>query len=261
LVKEQRAAGLAMYRNLKAKAPVAAEYPPQRGAETMTKIRHAVSRALNSLFHSSERTAPMIILHLDSSILGAYSASREISAAIVSRLLELHSGSNVTYHDLAAKPPLHLSGAHMAAFQGAPVEDALVGADIGQGGSYIDELFAADIIVIGTPMYNFAIPTQLKGWLDRVIVAGKTFRYGENGIPESLLPAGKTIFIASSRGGFYAEGSPIAAFDFQENYLKAALGFIGLTNITVIRAEGLATGDDAKTASITQAKGEAAAIT
>lgn len=201
----------------------------------------------------------MNILHLDSSILGAYSASRDISATILDRLVALNPGAKVTYRDLDAQPPLHLSSAHMAVFQGAPVEDAVLGADLGTSGAYIEELFAADSIVIGAPMYNFTISTQLKAWIDRVVVAGKTFQYSANG-PESLLPYGKKVFLASTRGGAYGEGSPAASLEHHESYLRGVLGFIGLTDVTVVRAEGLAMGDDAKAASITQAKDQIAAL-
>jgi FMN-dependent NADH-azoreductase len=195
----------------------------------------------------------MHILHLDSSILGGHSVSKDLSAAIVARLVELHPDATVTYHDLDATPPRHLSSAHLAAFQGAPVEEAELGADLGKGGTYIEELFAADLIVIGAPMYNFTISTQLKSWLDRVVIAGKTFQYGANG-PESLLPSGKRVFIAVSRGGHYGEGSPAAFLQHHESYLKGVLGFIGLTDITLVRAEGLAMGDLAKAAAIGAAK-------
>jgi FMN-dependent NADH-azoreductase len=172
----------------------------------------------------------------------------------------LNPGAQVTYRDLAAEPPLHLSSAHMAVFPGAPVEDAALGIDLGKSSAYVQELFAADIIVIGAPMYNFTISTQLKSWIDRVIVAGKTFQYGANGRPESLLPPGKKVFLASTRGGAYGEGSPAAFLKHHECYLRGALGFIGLTDVAVVRAEGLAMGDDAKAAAIAQAKGQIAAF-
>jgi len=116
---------------------------------------------------------------------------------------------------------------------------------------------AADIVVIGAPMYNFTVSTQLKSWIDRVIVAGKTFQYGASG-PESLLPLGKKVFLASTRGGAHGEGSPAAFLEHHESYLRGALGFIGLTDITVVRAEGLSMGDDAKAAAIARAKGQIA---
>jgi FMN-dependent NADH-azoreductase len=225
----------------------------------MSIFLEPITRRFLSLFQSPQRIKTMNILHLDSSIMGAYSASRDISAAIVDRLGELNPGAQVTYRDLAAEPPLHLSGAHMSVFQGAPVEDAVLGTDVGKSSAYIQELFAADIIVIGAPMYNFTISTQLKSWIDRVIVASKTFQYGANG-PESLLPPGKKVFLASTRGGAYGEGSPAAFLEHHESYLHGALGFIGLTDVTVVRAEGLAMGDDAKAAAIAQARGQIAAL-
>src|SRR5579871_1688117 len=119
----------------------------------------------------------MKLLHIDSSVSGAGSASRELTADIVARQQKLHPGLEVIYRDLAADAALHLSPAHLAAFQGSAVSDAHLGADLAKGGAYLQELFDADIIVIGAPMYNFSIPSQLKAWIDRVVVAGKTFRY------------------------------------------------------------------------------------
>ena len=203
----------------------------------------------------------MKLLHLDSSILGPNSASRVLSAQIVARQKALHPGLEVIYRDLAADGSVHLSGAHVAAWQGAPVEDRVLGEDLAKGGAYIDELFAADIVVIGAPMYNFTIPTQLKAWIDRVVVAGKTFRYSETGTPVSLLPGGKKVFIASSRGGAaYGEGAPAAFLEHHETYLKGILGFIGLTDVTVIRAEGLAMGPDARAAALAGAQQEIQAL-
>ena len=145
----------------------------------------------------------MQLLHLDSSVLGTNSVSRALSAEIVARQIALHPEIKVVRRDLAADTALHLSGAHLAAWQGGSVEDAHLGADLAKGSAYIDELFAADIIVIGAPMYNFSIPSQLKAWIDRVVVAGKTFRYGANG-PEGLLTGAKKVFIASSRGNVFS---------------------------------------------------------
>jgi FMN-dependent NADH-azoreductase len=177
----------------------------------------------------------MDLLHIDSSVLGANSASRALSAEIVERQQALHPGLKITRRDLAADAALHLSQAHLAAWQGGPVEDALLGADLQKGGGYLEELMAADIVVIGAPMYNFSIPSQLKAWIDRVVVAGKTFRYGANGA-EGLL-SNKRVFIASSRGNVYAPGSPVAALEHHENYLIGVLGFIGLKDVTVVRAQ------------------------
>ena len=200
----------------------------------------------------------MQLLHIDSSVLGPNSASRALSAEIVARQLVLHPGMTVIQRDLAADAALHLSPAHLAAWQGGAVDDANLGADLAKGGAYLDELFASDIIVIGAPMYNFSIPSQLKAWIDRVVVAGKTFSYGANGA-EGLLK-NKKVFIASSRGSVYAAGSPAAALEHHESYLTGVLSFIGLTDATIVRAEGLALGADAKEAAMLKARENIAAM-
>jgi FMN-dependent NADH-azoreductase len=201
----------------------------------------------------------MQLLHLDSSVLGTNSVSRALSAEIVARQIALHPEIKVVRRDLAADTALHLSGAHLAAWQGGSVEDAHLGADLAKGSAYIDELFAADIIVIGAPMYNFSIPSQLKAWIDRVVVAGKTFTYGPNGA-ESLLPKNKKVLIASSRGGVYVKGTPAAAFEHHETYLTGVLSFIGLSDVAIVRAEGIALGVEAREAAMTQARQSIAAL-
>jgi FMN-dependent NADH-azoreductase len=198
------------------------------------------------------------ILHIDSSILGGYSASRALTADIVARQLALHPGARVIRRDLVVDAAMHLSDAHLAVFQGGEVGNPALGADLATGGAYIDDLFAADIIVIGAPMYNFTVPSQLKGWIDRVCVAGRTFQYGANG-PEGLVK-GKKVYVASTRGGVYTGESPAAALDHQESYLLGVLGFIGLTDVTIIRAEGLAMGEENKAAALAAAKAEISAL-
>ena len=200
----------------------------------------------------------MTILHIDSSILSGYSVSRLLSADIVAQQKALYPDADVIYRDLVVDAALHLSDRHLAVFQGAAVSDPVLGADLAVGGIYIDDFFAADIIVIGAPMYNFSIPSQLKGWIDRVVVAGRTFKYDANGV-EGMVK-GKKLFIASSRGGFYTGDSPTAFLDHQETYLKGVLGFIGITDITVIRAEGTNLGDEAKATAIAKAKAEVATL-
>jgi FMN-dependent NADH-azoreductase len=198
------------------------------------------------------------LLHVDSSILGANSVSRTLTAEVVEQQRRLHPGIEVVYRDLAAAPHLHFSPAHLAASYGV-TPDAAVANDLADGNAVVDELFAADIIVIGAPMYNFAVPTQLKAWIDRSLVAGRTFHYTPTG-PEGLLPKGKTVIVVSSRGGFYGPDSPIAAFDHQETYLKQALGFIGLTDITVVRAEGIAVSPESKEAALASARQSISAL-
>ncbi|WP_092411059.1 FMN-dependent NADH-azoreductase [Dokdonella immobilis] len=168
----------------------------------------------------------MKLIHLDSSALGAHSVSRELTAAIVEDYRRVHPGLQVQYHDLVAEPLPHWT----------PVADA-DHPTVARGGELLEEFLAADVVVIGAPMYNFGIPSQLKAWIDRVAVAGKTFRYGENG-PEGLA-GGKKLVIASSRGGVYSAGSAGAAMDFQETYLRGVFGFLGITDIEVVRAEGV----------------------
>jgi len=175
------------------------------------------------------------ILHLDSSINGENSASRAISARIVDQLKTAQWGEEVVYRDLAANPLPHLT---LDAFADTSV---------------LDEFLAADTIVIGAPMYNFTIPSQLKAWFDRIAIAGKTFRYTENG-PEGLA-GGKRVIIALARGGFYTEGSPSANFEFVERYLKAAFNFLGIEPEFVV-AEGLAVSPEQRESSISQALGE-----
>jgi FMN-dependent NADH-azoreductase len=201
----------------------------------------------------------MKLLHIESSVLGENSVSRGLTAAIVAQEKTLHPGLEVTYTDLAAAPVQHLSPAHIGAMFGHPPSDTQTQADIATGAGFIDALFAADIIVIGAPMYNFSIPSQLKAWIDRVLVTGKTFKYSEAGVPVGLLPAGKKVIIASSRGGVYSDGSPTAFLDHQETLLKGALSFIGLTDVTFIRAEGVAV-PDLKPAAIAAAHAQIAAL-
>lgn len=180
----------------------------------------------------------MNLLHIDSSVLGENSASRALSAAIVARLRAEHPGSRVDYRDLAAQSLPHftpmLAESDPCARRNAEV---------------LDEFLAADVVVIGAPMYNFSIPSQLKAWVDRVLVAGKTFRYGTNG-PEGLA-GGKSVIIASSRGGIYQGDA--AAIDFQERYLRHVFGFIGITDVQFVRAEGLNLGAEHREASLRRA--------
>lgn len=197
----------------------------------------------------------MNILHLDSSITGAASVSRMLSSEIVAAQVARHRGAKVVYHDLAKAPAMHLSPEHLAAFQGGEIGSAALGEDIALGGKFIEELIAADVIVIGVPMYNHGIPTQLKAWIDRVVVAGKTLRYTEKG-PEGLLPAGKKVFLATSSGGFYSGDSPVKFLEHTESYLRGVLGLIGIKDITVFRAEGIGLGPDARTKAIAGALGE-----
>lgn len=195
----------------------------------------------------------MKLLHIDSSILGHGSVSRTLSAEVAAKLRGIRPDIEVTYRDLATEPLEHLTAAHLAALQGAPIDESLL-RDVASGEAALDEFLSADVIVVGAPMYNFGIPSQLKAWIDRLAVAGKTFRYGALG-PEGLC-GGKKLIVASSRGGIFSAGSPTAAFDFQETYLRALFGFLGITDVTFVRAEGVAMGPDMRAKSIDAAKDE-----
>lgn len=201
----------------------------------------------------------MNILHLDSSILGGYSASRQLSAATVARLTAGRDDVRVTYRDLAADPIPHLSGGYLAALQGAEADRTPeVQADIALGAAVLEEFLAADIVVIGAGLYNFGMPSQLKAWIDRILVAGKTFRYVD-GKSVGLVP-GKRVILTIARGGVYGGESPIASFEHTETHLKTAFGFIGL-NAEAIVAEGLSVGPEQRAAAMAQAEAAIATLT
>jgi FMN-dependent NADH-azoreductase len=196
----------------------------------------------------------MSLLHVDSSILGENSVSRLLSAEIVAAERQANPGMAVVYRDLAADPLQHLSGYHLAAGSGFVPEEPAHVQDLQSGAAALEEFLAADTVVVGAPMYNFTLPSQLKAWIDRLAIAGKTFRYSETG-PIGLA-GGKKVIIASSRGGFYGAGSPSADLDFQESYLRSVFGFMGITDIRFVRAEGVAIGPAQKTSAIAAAKAE-----
>jgi FMN-dependent NADH-azoreductase len=184
----------------------------------------------------------MKLLHVDSSILGANSISRQVSAAVVDRLQKKIADLDVKYRDLAALPFAHLSGDHLAAAQGAVPEAPIVQEDIATSQAALEEFLSADIVVIGAPMYNFTIPSQLKAWIDRVLVAGQTFRYSASG-PEGLVGS-KRVIIILSRGGLYGPDSAAAPAEHVETYLRAVFGFIGVATPEFILAEGLQMGPE-----------------
>lgn len=174
----------------------------------------------------------MNILHIDSSIQGDQSITRSLSSAIVSHLRDQLPGARVSYRDVAATPLPQFSG------EAIPADPAIAPTPTARElGAALEEVLAADVLVIGAPMYNFGIPSQLKSWLDALAVPGRTFRYGSDGV-EGLLGE-KRVIIASSRGGFYGPESPMAALEHQESYLRAFFGFLGVTRLEVVGAEGV----------------------
>jgi FMN-dependent NADH-azoreductase len=183
----------------------------------------------------------MKLLHIDSSVLGPHSVSRQVSAAIVDRLQQATPSPDIVYRDLTQTPLAHLSGSHLAAAQGAPAP-AELGPDLAASVAVLNEFLDADIVVIGAPMYNFTIPSQLKAWIDRIMVAGKTFKYDANG-PQGLA-GGKRVIVAISRGGYYGAGTPAAVGEHLETYLRWVFGFIGIANPEFIFADGIQVGPD-----------------
>ena len=185
----------------------------------------------------------MNILYVSSSSRGAESYSNRVAQNVLDELLARHPDASVTVRDLARAPLPHIGDDFVAATRSpsGPQTDAQR-ALLAQSDALVDELFAADLIVIAAPMINFTIPTSLKAWIDYVARAGRTFRYSEKG-PEGLVK-GKQVIIVAARGGVYSNG-PGSALDFQVPYLKSVLGFIGLTDVEVIEVEGTAYGPDA----------------
>jgi FMN-dependent NADH-azoreductase len=183
----------------------------------------------------------MKLLHIDSSVLGPHSVSRQVSAAIVDRLRQATPSLDLVYRDLTQIPLAHLSGSHLAAAQGAPAP-AELGPDLAASAAVLNEFLDADIVVIGAPMYNFTIPSQLKAWIDRILVAGKTFKYDANG-PQGLA-GNKRVIVAISRGGYYGPGTPAASLEHLESYLRGVLAFMGITSPEFIVADGIQVGPD-----------------
>ncbi|MDR6990664.1 NAD(P)H-dependent oxidoreductase [Luteimonas sp. 3794] len=179
----------------------------------------------------------MKLLHLDSAITGDASISRRLTADIVSHLKAANPALDITYRDLVTRPLDHFT---LAA---PPSPD--------DPESALAEFLAADVVVIGAPMYNFAVPSQLKAWIDRILVAGSTFRYGETGAIG--LVGDKRVIVAIARGNRYAGDAPAAHQEHAETWLRAVFGFIGITPEFVI-AEGMLLGPDAKEATMTQAR-------
>lgn len=193
------------------------------------------------------------LLHIDSSPLGAHSVSRLLTAQIVDAWLKARPGTVVEHLDLAANAPSHLDQDSLGFRLG--LEDAsLTDAQRKENAiseALVSQFLAADVVVVGAPMYNFSVPSQLKAWIDRVAQAGRTFRYTEAG-PQGLA-GNKKVIVASSRGGAYFNQPELAALEHQESYLKAVFGFFGITDVTFVRAERIGLGPEAKAQSLAQA--------
>ena len=192
------------------------------------------------------------LLHIDSSVLGAHSVSRQLTAEAVADYVAAHPATTVDYLDLALDAPSHFDTNSIGS-RGAQAEPT----DVQRRENAISEklvsqFLASDVIVIGAPLYNFSVPTQLKAWIDRLAQPGRTFKYGDKG-PVGLA-GGKTVIVVSTRGGMYSTSDVGQAMEHQESYLKVVFGFFGVTDVRFVRAEGLAMGDAPKAAAIEAAR-------
>lgn len=195
------------------------------------------------------------ILHIDSSPLLGSSITRQLSARIVDRILERRPDAAVTVRDVGRDPPGHaaadaLESLRFKRFDGLTAAQA---EEKALSDRLVTELLAADIVVIGAPMYNFTVTTQLKAWIDRVCQAGVTFRYTPEGAVG--LARGKTAVLAVSRGGFYSTPEH-AHRDFQVTYLKEVLGFIGISDVSIVVAEGVNISPERRAEALDRAIGE-----
>lgn len=195
----------------------------------------------------------MKLLHIDSSILSSNSVSRQLTADTVAQWVKTHPGTEVDYLDLAVQAPSHLSSDSLGFRAPAGTQHTEVQQrENAVSEALVRQFLAADVIVVGAPLYNFSIPTQLKAWIDRIAQPGRTFQYTANG-PEGLAK-GKTVIVVSSRGGVYSTSEGGRAMEHQESYLQTVLGFFGVTDVRFVRAEGVAMGEAAKANALSSAQ-------
>ncbi|GAB7546424.1 FMN-dependent NADH-azoreductase [Cupriavidus sp. CuC1] len=198
----------------------------------------------------------MKILQIDSSVLGGHSASRSLTAKVVADLRAKHPEATLTVRDLDQDAPAHLSGALLPVL-GGPKDglNAVQESELQRTEAFLKEFLEADVLVVGVPQYNFGIPSQLKSWIDRIAQAGRTFKYTETG-PVGLA-GGKRVIVVSSRGGVRQDAN---ALDLHEQTVDVVFRFLGMTDITYVRAHGLAMGPEAREASLVAANGAVAAL-
>ncbi|WP_028100499.1 FMN-dependent NADH-azoreductase [Pseudoduganella violaceinigra] len=192
------------------------------------------------------------VLYINSSVRNAGSLSRQLSAEFIAKWQAANPADTVIERDLASNPVPHLTEQMMGAFfTPADARNAEQAQTVKLSDALVDELIAADVIVIGAPMYNFSVPSSLKAWIDHVARVGRTFQYTANG-PQGLLKD-KKVYVFTASGGAYSEGAA-AAFDHLTTFLRTVLGFIGLTDVQFIRAEGVAMGEQAVAAAVAKSR-------
>jgi len=195
----------------------------------------------------------MKLLHVDSSVLGAHSVSRQLTAEVVAAYRAAHADTTVQYLDLAVDTPNHFTADALGIKTGAQAQPTEAQSrENAVSEKLVTQFLASDVIVIGAPLYNFTIPTQLKAWIDRLAQMGRTFKYTDKG-PIGLA-TGKTLIVVSTRGGAYSTTEGGRALEHQESYLKVVFGFMGVTDVRFVRAEGLAMGEAGKAAALAEAR-------
>jgi FMN-dependent NADH-azoreductase len=183
------------------------------------------------------------VLYINSSVRSSGSLSRQLSAEFIAKWQASHPQDTIVERDLAASPVPHLTEEMLGAFFTPPeARNAEQAFTVKLSDKLVDEVLAADVIVIGAPMYNFSVPSSLKAYIDHIARAGRTFKYTETG-PVGLA-TGKKVYVFTASGGVYSEG-PAAGYDFLATYLRAVLGFLGITDISFVQAEGVALGEQA----------------
>jgi FMN-dependent NADH-azoreductase len=193
------------------------------------------------------------ILIIDSAATGESSVSRRLTRAAAETLAARDPGAQIVLRDVGTNPVPHLNAETVPAIRAGIVETEAAREALALSDAMVDELKAADLIVIGAPMYNFGMPSTLKAWFDHVLRARVTFQYSEAG-PEGLLK-GKKAIVLEARAGLYSEG-PAAVMDSQEPHIRTLLGFMGIDDVTFVRAEKLAFGPEAAEAAIVEALGQ-----
>jgi FMN-dependent NADH-azoreductase len=194
------------------------------------------------------------ILHIDSSPRGDRSFSRKLSYEFVTSWKTAHPGDTLTYRDLGHNPVPHVDESWIAAaFTPPQTRTPELNQAIKISDELVDEFLAADRYVFGVPMYNFNIPSTFKAYIDQIVRIGRTFAVTEQGAFQGLV-SGKKMVIVTARGGSFTEGSPAAPYDYQEPYLRALFGFVGITDVSFIHLENLSAGDDVREQSLTQAQ-------
>jgi FMN-dependent NADH-azoreductase len=202
----------------------------------------------------------MKLLHIDASILAANSVSRQLTRNAVDQWVASHTDTVVDYLDLALSSPSHLS-AESLGFR-MPATDSTTEGQRRENAiseALVSQFLAADVIVVGAPLYNFSIPSQLKAWIDRIAQVGRTFAYTATG-PKGLA-GGKTVIVVSTRGGVYSTSEGGRAMEHQESYLQTVFGFLGITDVRFVRAEGVSMGEEKKAEALAGAAAETLAAT